>query len=114
MSKLAATFAQFESSYYATCTINGRPASAEECADVGKVALAIIVPIVLIGLALFVWWIFTLVHVLKHEDVPNRVLWIVLHFVGLSLLAAPIYHFAVKRPYDRSHKSAPKTPAKTT
>ncbi len=72
------------------------------CTTAGKFVLAIFIPLILAGIALFVWWIVTLIHVISHADVPNRTLWIVLHFVGLGTLAAPVYNFAVKRPYDKS------------
>jgi len=80
------------------------------CTTAGTVALAILLPLILIGLALFVWWIVTLVHVLTHPDVPNRVLWIVLHF-AVGSISAPVYHFAAKRPYEKSKHSAVKPAA---
>lgn len=57
--------------------------------------------------ALFVFWIITLVHAISHEDVPDRVLWIVLHFV-VGAIMGPIYWFAVKRPYDEKHRPVAK------
>ena len=106
MNTLVETFAQANYS----CTINGRPGTSEECAQVGGVLMAVFIPLIIIGVLFFIWWITTLIHVLTHEDVPNRVLWIVLHFVGLGLLVAPVYQFAVKRPYKRSHSGSPPPP----
>lgn len=73
--------------------------------------MAIFIPLILLGIAMFVWWIVTLVHVLSHEDVPNRVLWIVLRFVVLGTLAAPVYYFAVQRPYAKTKVGAAKPKA---
>ncbi|MBI4100852.1 hypothetical protein HY441_00040 [Candidatus Microgenomates bacterium] len=104
MGSVLPSFAQITN----TCTINGRPASGEECAQVFKLVAIILIPIFIVLFALFIWWIFTLIHVIKHEDVPNRIVWLILHFIGLGLLVAPIYHFAVKRPYDRLHPASSK------
>ena len=104
------TFAQ--TAYEASCTINGRVGTAEECSRAGGIALAILIPFGLIWLAFFILWITTLVHAIKHEDVPNRVIWIILHFFFLGLLAGPLYYFIVKRPYAKQHVGgATATPA---
>lgn len=47
-----------------------------------------------------VLWIISLVHVIQHQDVKDRVLWIVILLVAGSI-GGVIYIFAVKRPYDR-------------
>jgi len=94
------------------CYVDGVLQSTNDtCTTAGTLALAVLIPLILIGVVFFVWWIITLIHVLTHPDVPNRVLWIVLHFVGLGTLAAPVYHFAVKKPYDKSKHSAVKPAA---
>jgi energy-coupling factor transporter transmembrane protein EcfT len=91
------------------CYVDGvLQSSNDTCTTAGTIAIAILLPLILVGVALFIWWIITLVHALSHPDVPNRVLWIVLHFVGLGTLAAPIYYFAVQRPYNKSKVSADK------
>lgn len=91
------------------CYVDGvLQSSSDSCTAAGTIAMAILLPLILVGVALFVWWIITLIHVLSHPDVPNRVLWIVLHFVGLGTIAAPIYYFAVQRPYDKSKGSSAK------
>lgn len=94
------------------CYVDGVLQSTNDtCTTAGALALTILLPLILVGVVLFVWWITTLVHVLTHTDVPNRVLWIVLHFVGLGTLAAPVYYFAVKRPYAKSKSGAAKPTA---
>jgi energy-coupling factor transporter transmembrane protein EcfT len=91
------------------CYVDGvLQSSNDTCTTAGTIAIAILLPLILVGVALFIWWIITLVYALFHLDVPNRVLWIVLHFVGLGTLAAPIYYFAVQRPYNKSKVSADK------
>lgn len=91
------------------CYVDGvLQSSNSSCTAAGTVALAVLLPLILIGIAIFVWWIITLIHVLSHPDVPNRVVWIILHFVGLNGLAAPIYYFAVQRPYDKSKAKSTK------
>jgi len=87
----------------ATCTVNGEPA---DCGKAGAIALAILIPLFLIFAVCAVFWIITLIHALKHPDVPNRTLWIVLHFILLGPLAGPVYFFAVKRPYDKRTRAA--------
>ena len=45
------------------------------------------------------------IHVAKHEDVKDRTVWLIVLLtalpLGLMWVAAPIYYFAVKRPYDK-------------
>jgi cell division protein FtsW (lipid II flippase) len=74
-----------------------------------SVGIVIAVVFLILGLVfvaavvgMFVLWILTLVHVVQHEDVPDRVLWIVLHLL-LGSIIGPIYWLVVKRPYDKKH-----------
>ncbi len=91
-----------------SCTVNGEPCTADQAAGLGIFFLVFAV----FGLAFFVVWVITLIHLIKHEDVPNRTLWLVLHFIGAPFLASLIYFFVVKRPYDKAHAgSAPVAPA---
>ena len=96
-----------------TCEINGAACTPAQ----GKIALGLVLGILSIVFVSFVFWVITLIHLIKHDDVPNRTLWLILHFVGLQLLAGPIYYFVVKRQYDTAHvgskpieKSAVPTP----
>ena len=60
----------------------------------------------IVGLIFFIWWIFMLIHVIKNEDIKDRTVWLIVLLASLPLgfiwLSAPVYHFAVKRPYDKS------------
>lgn len=98
LTRLAIVYNDTPSEY--GCFVNGEPVS---CTEAGKVVAAILIPFLLVFAVLTVFWIISLIHLVKHEDVPNRTLWIILHFVGLGPLAGIIYFFVVKRPYDRSH-----------
>lgn len=84
----------------ATCTINGEPRPIEDCEQAFALAGILLIPILLIGLALFVFWVMAIIHVFSNADVPNRTLWIVLLLV-IGGLAAVAYFFVVKRPYDK-------------
>lgn len=59
--------------------------------------------VLLVGfaVALIVIWVVTLLHCIKHEDVPDRTLWIILHII-VGTIIGPIYWFAVKKPYEKS------------
>ena len=85
------------------CTVNGQPA---DCGKALQVAGAFVLPLAVLMLVLGVFWVISLMHLLKHDDVPNRTIWLVLHFIGLGLSAGIIYFFAVKRPYDKRAAAA--------
>lgn len=55
----------------------------------------------LVGIALFIFWIWMLVDCLQ-RDFKDKVLWVVLllggWFLGVAPIAAIIYYFLVKRP----------------
>jgi energy-coupling factor transporter transmembrane protein EcfT len=82
------------------CMKNGQPV---DCSEIQGTLAAVFIPFTIIGIVLMIFWVISLVHLFKHADVPNRALWIVLHFVGLGPLAGIIYFFAVKRGYDKAH-----------
>lgn len=71
-----------------------------------------------VGLVFFIWWIFMLVHVIKNEDIKDRTVWLIVLLASLPLgfiwLSAPVYHFAVKRPYDKSKQEKYSTPNPTS
>ena len=71
----------------------------------------------IIGIALFIFWIFMLVDVFKRtnwQDDGQKNLWmivlIVSLFIGLSGIASIIYYFVVKKPLDKAGKTPPSTP----
>lgn len=85
------------------------------------VGLAILIPFLIIGFALFILWIVTLVHAISNQDIKDRTIWIVgliaSFFLGFSGLLAIIYYFAVQRPYNKQKvvgpTAAPQPPAAT-
>ena len=96
----------------AECTVNGQ---AVDCGDAAKAAGGIlagfgIFMLVLFALGIFstIIWILSLVHLIQHEDVENRMLWIVLVF--LVPLANFVYYFGFKRSYDKQHKGSQTQP----
>lgn len=102
------------------CTRNGQIVPIDECNAVleGSAAVAagaavlfgvllIVGLIFLLCAVCFVVWVVTLIHVFQHEDVPDRTVWIILHFIALGIFAGPVYYFAVMRPYNKKH--APKS-----
>lgn len=82
----------------ATCTVNGEPA---ECGQTLSILGVVFIPLLIFFCVLAVFWVISLIHLVKHPDVPNRLIWIVLHFIFLGPLAGIIYFFAVKRGYDK-------------
>ena len=89
----------------ATCTLNGQPT---DCAQVTKaiggffgVFFFIFVAIAIFSLIHFVFWIIALIHVLQHEDIKDRMVWLIV--VLLVPLGAIIYFFAVYLPYNKGH-----------
>ena len=67
---------------------------------VGLVFVVFWLAVMALGVAAIVLWIISLVHVLQHNDVKDRVMWIVLLLV-VGNIGGVIYFFAIKRPYDR-------------
>ena len=83
----------------ANCTVNGQPAS---CGQAGGILAAIGVFIFIfwiIGIANFVFWLISLIHIIKHEDIPNRTMWIVL--ILLVPFADLVYFFGPRRKYNK-------------
>ena len=86
------------------CTINGQPASCSQVSHIlVPILLFVFIPLFVILIVLAIFWVKSLMHVVKHQDVPNRTLWIILHFVGLGILCGVVYLIFVKRPYDKQH-----------
>ena len=85
----------------ANCTINGEPA---DCGDTLRILGYIFVPLAIIGLVMFVFWIISLVHVIKN-DVNNRTMWIIL-LILFGGFAGIAYFFAVRRPYNNNKGTA--------
>jgi TctA family transporter len=48
----------------------------------------------------WVLWLISLIHVLQHDDIKDRTMWILIILLGGGV-GGIIYFFAAKRPYDR-------------
>lgn len=87
----------------------------EQCTHALKlfagIGAAILIPLMLISLFLFVFWIVMLVHVIKHEDLKDRNIWLIALLLSLIFsfwgIVAIVYYFAAKRPYDKVSSSKP-------
>lgn len=94
-------------------------ASSTAAAGVVGVILVFWIIALVIGLALFIFWIIMLIDAFKRtnwQDDSQKNLWLILLivsiFVGLSGLAAILYYFIIKRALDKGSKpAAPAAPA---
>lgn len=99
------------------CTLNGQPVSCSELADKAGPLIGGILIFVLLGIiilvALLIFWIFMLVHAIRHNS-PNKTVWLVVLIVSLILgfapLAAIVYFFAEKKKADQFPTSSQVTP----
>lgn len=77
-----------------------RSISTNELGALGAIIIfALFALVFALVIAVFIFWLIALVHLIKNEDVKDRVLWIVLLFVVGGIIG-PVYYFAVKKPYD--------------
>lgn len=109
------TFAKSYELSNGICTVDGVVQSTTEaCTGAAGTALwimaLIFIPLLIIGLAFFVFWIFMVIHAIQKEDLKDRTVWLIVllgSFVaGASWLAAILYYFLAKRPYDREEAAS--------
>lgn len=105
------------------CYVDGvLQSSTDECTEFVKTAFtigaAILIPILLIALVFFIFWVVMLVHAVSNNNLKDRTLWIVILLAGLVFgfywIAAIVYYFAAKRPYDKGKTVASNQDPKTT
>jgi hypothetical protein len=60
---------------------------------------------ILIAVVCFMFWILSLVHVIKHADVKNRIAWLII--ILLVPFGGIIYFVAILRPYNIAHPYIP-------
>ena len=74
--------------------------------NIGIALLVLFIIFAVISLIFFVFCVIQLVHVIKHEDIKDRTMWIVLliasFIVGFMWLIVPVYYFAVMRNYNKN------------
>jgi len=97
------------------CHINGEPVPCDEIFGdwgwaIGAGFIVFLLGFVVITIAVLIFWLLMLIHSIRHP-VPNQQTWIIIHIValliGLALISAIAYYFAVKRPYDKGTQSGP-------
>ncbi|MFI5270712.1 MAG: PLDc N-terminal domain-containing protein [Candidatus Saccharimonadales bacterium] len=105
-----------------TCTLNGQATS---CGNVTKavggifgIFFLIFIFITIFSIIHLIFWIISLIHVIQHEDIKDRTVWIIV--ILLLPLGAIVYFFAVYLPYGKTHKAqvyaqagSPQTPPYT-
>ena len=91
------TFAQSS----AQCTVNGEPV---DCGDAGKAIGGIFLIMLIFGLINLVFFLIAIIHLIKHSDVPDRTLWIILSI--FIPFAAWVYVFGPRRNYNKKGGSA--------
>ena len=91
-------------------SISKSSSGAEELSAGGALIMFLFFALVFIfAITVFVFWIIALIHLIQHEDVKDRTLWLVLLLL-VGGLVGPIYYFAVQKPYQKSQSnSKPKT-----
>jgi hypothetical protein len=90
-----------------TCTLNGQATS---CGNVTKavggifgIFFFIFIFVAIFSLIHLIFWIISLIHVIQHEDIKDRLVWIIV--ILLVPLGAIVYFFAVYLPYGKTHKA---------
>jgi uncharacterized membrane protein len=86
------------------CRVNDRDVPCDQIYQAAKpfigIGLGIFAFFAIIGMLLTIFWIWMLVHAAT-KNIENKVLWIVLLII-FGFLAAIVYYFAVKRPFDKN------------
>ena len=98
------------------CYVDGvLQSTTEQCTDITNTAGAffglgvafifLMIFLIIIWLVFFIFWIIQLIHVIQHQDIKDRTMWIVLQiaafFLGFIWLIVPIYYFIVMRNYKK-------------
>ena len=95
------------------CKVNGKDIPCEDVYKAAKpfigLGLGLFAVFAVIGLLLTIFWIWMLVHAAT-KNIENKVLWIILLII-FGVLAAIIYYFAIKRPFDKNAPIQPASPA---
>lgn len=97
-----------------TCTINGVTTTGDQCAGtlkaVGSIFIFIWLLLMAFGIVSFIFWVISLIHVIQHEDIKDRTMWIII--ILLVPLGSWVYFFSVRKSYNKLHSSGqPVAPA---
>jgi len=95
------------------CKVNGKDIPCEDVYKAAKpfigVGLGIFAVFAVIGLLLTIFWIWMIVHAAT-KNIENKALWIILLII-FGVLAAIVYYFAIKRPFDKNQPIITSPPA---
>lgn len=90
-----------------TCSSNGQPASCQAVdhafAAFGIFFIFLWFIILALSTLNLVFWIISIIHLVQHDDVHDRIMWLVL--VLLVPFAAWVYFFGPKRVHDHAHST---------
>lgn len=92
MDTILTIFAQSSSGDDAAATVAGL--------GIGLFFLFFWLLIMIVSIAGLVLWIISLIHVLQHNDVKDRTMWILILLL-VGTIGGVIYFFSVKRAYDK-------------
>ena len=91
--------------------------------NIGLGLLVLFIFLAVISLIFLIFWIIQLIHVIKHEDIKDRTIWIIAFaaslLFGLMWVIVPVYYFGVMRNYNKnktvpSNAQGPEVVAKPT
>lgn len=86
------------------CELNGRDVPCDQIYRAAKpfigIGIGIFVFFAFVGLLLTIFWVWMLIHAAT-KNIENKALWIILLII-FGHLAAIVYYFVVKRPFDKN------------
>lgn len=95
------------------CKVNGKDIPCEDLYRTAKPfigwGIGLLAFFALIGLLLTIFWIWMIVHAAT-KNIENKALWIIMLII-FGHLAAIVYYFAVKRPFDKNQPIITPPPA---
>lgn len=104
---------------YAQCTISNQPVPCGSLsgflglfAGLGFFVMFLVAIVIIISILVLVFWVMMLIHAAT-KNIKDKTLWIVLlavsFLLGLHLVLAIVYYFAVKKPFDQKNPPTKKT-----
>ena len=89
----------------AACTLNGQSVSCGKvtttAAGVFGALFLVLGVVILVGVIGLIFWILSLIHVIQHSDVRNRLVWLIVTLI--VPFGAVAYFFVVLIPYNKAH-----------
>jgi hypothetical protein len=95
------------------CKVNGKEIPCEDVYKVAKpfigLGIGLFAVFAIVGIFFTIFWIWMLIHAAT-KNIENKALWIILLIIFQGL-AAIVYYFAVKRPFDKNQPIVTPPPA---